>query len=314
MEWSDRIGRRLKLRDLHILLAVVQYGSISKAADHLAISHPVVSKAIADLEQTLGVRLLDRSPKGIEPTMYGRAFLASSRAVFDELRQGVQNIEFLSNPASGELLIGSTQPMAAGLTSAVVNRLSQQYPRVVFHVIEADAVSLQRELAERNIELAIGRFPRLLRDDEVDVEMLLGERQHIVAGIENPLVRRGNITLGELVDEPWILPPLDGMAGSQIQEAFRATGLDVPRASLVTYSIPLRISLLAGGRFLTVFPKSILEFSAMRPLFAVLPVELPANPSPVGIVTLKGRTLSSLAKLFIECTRTIVKPVVKGTS
>jgi DNA-binding transcriptional LysR family regulator len=91
MDWSDRIGRRLKLRDLHILLAVVQWGSISRAAEHLAISHPVVSKAIADLEHALGVRLFDRSPKGIEPTEYGRAFLASSRAVFDELRQGVQN-------------------------------------------------------------------------------------------------------------------------------------------------------------------------------------------------------------------------------
>jgi DNA-binding transcriptional LysR family regulator len=200
------------LRDLHILLAVVQHGSISKATDHLAISHPVVSKAIADLEQTLGVRLLDRSPKCIEPTMYGRAFLASSRAVFAELRQGV------------------------------------------------------------------------------------------------------NITLGELLDEPWILPPFASMAGSQIQEAFQASGREVPRASLVTYSIPLRISLLATDRFLTVFPGSMLEFSDMSPLFAVLPVELPANPRPAGIVTLKGRTLSSLAKLFIECARKIVKPSVKGTS
>ena len=90
MQRSDRIGRRLKLRDVHIPLAVAQWGSISKAAEHLAISHPVVSKAIADLEHTLGVRLFNRSSKGVEPTMYGRAFVASSRAAVDELRQGVE--------------------------------------------------------------------------------------------------------------------------------------------------------------------------------------------------------------------------------
>jgi DNA-binding transcriptional LysR family regulator len=75
VHWADRIGRRLKLRDLHILVAVVQWGSMAKAAHHLAISQPVVSASIGGLEQTLGVRLLDRSRRGVEPTMYGRARL-----------------------------------------------------------------------------------------------------------------------------------------------------------------------------------------------------------------------------------------------
>src|SRR5450755_1542202 len=114
MHWADRIGRHLKLRDLHILLAVVEWGSMSKAAKRLAISPPVVSKAIADLERTLGVRLLDRSPQGVEPTMYGRALLNGGVAVFDELRQRVKEIEFLANPTVGELRIGCHEWIAAG--------------------------------------------------------------------------------------------------------------------------------------------------------------------------------------------------------
>jgi DNA-binding transcriptional LysR family regulator len=314
MEWSDRIGRRLKLRDLHILLAVVQYGSVSKAADHLAISHPVVSKALADLEHTLGVSLLDRTRGGVEPTVYGRAFLANCRAAFDELRQGVQNLKFLSDPATGELRIGSTTPMAAGLTPAILDRLSHKYPRVVFHVIEADAAMLHRELSERNIELVIGRFPPLLRQEDVDVEMLFGERQHVVSGTKHPILRRDKLRLADLLHESWILPPLDGMAGSQIKEAFDASGVELPRPSLVTYSISLRISLLATGRFLTVFPSSILEYSSMRPLFTVVPVELPAKSRPAGIVTLKGRTLSALAHRFLECARAMVKAGPKDSS
>jgi DNA-binding transcriptional LysR family regulator len=68
MRWNDRIGRRIKLSDLHILLAVAQNGSMAKAANHLAVSHPVVSRSIGDLEHTLGVRLLERNPRGVELT------------------------------------------------------------------------------------------------------------------------------------------------------------------------------------------------------------------------------------------------------
>src|SRR5207249_745234 len=98
MQWHDRVGRRLKLRDLHILLTVVQCGSMAKAAAELAISQPAVSKAIADMEHMFGLRLLDRSPSGTEPTAYGRALVARGRAIFDELKQGVEELASLADP------------------------------------------------------------------------------------------------------------------------------------------------------------------------------------------------------------------------
>ena len=97
MHWTDRIGRRLNPHDLHIFMAVVEQGNMARAADSLAISRPVVSRTIADLEHALGVRLLDRSPQGVEPTVYGRALLKRSVAVFDELKQSVRDIEFLGD-------------------------------------------------------------------------------------------------------------------------------------------------------------------------------------------------------------------------
>src|ERR1700752_3399105 len=102
MDWTDRIGSRLKLRDLHILLAVAEWKGMAKAARHLAVSQPVVSRAIADLEHGLGVRLLDRTPQGIELTVYGRTLLLRSLAVFDELRGSVKDIKFLSDSKLGE--------------------------------------------------------------------------------------------------------------------------------------------------------------------------------------------------------------------
>src|SRR5215813_5311310 len=114
MHWDERIGRRLKLRDLHILLAVAQRGSMAKAATELAMSQPAVSKAIADIERELGIRLLDRTPRGIEPTTFGRALIKRGLAVFDELRQGVHELDFLRDPSVGTLRIGSSEGMAAG--------------------------------------------------------------------------------------------------------------------------------------------------------------------------------------------------------
>src|SRR5262249_31794239 len=112
MLWTDRIGRRLKLRDLHILMGVVECGSMSKAARRLAVSPPVISKAIADMERMLGVRLLDRGAHGVEPTLYGRSLLDTGLATFDELKQGVRKIETLANPTAGEIHIGCSELFA----------------------------------------------------------------------------------------------------------------------------------------------------------------------------------------------------------
>src|SRR5436190_20318528 len=120
MEWSERIGRRIRLRDLHILLAVVQCKSMAKAAEQLAISKPVISKVIADLERVLGVRLLERDRHGAEPTIYGAALLKRGTAVFDELREGVRVIGFLADPTAGEVRIGCNPFLAASVVSAFV--------------------------------------------------------------------------------------------------------------------------------------------------------------------------------------------------
>src|SRR5712672_4494931 len=131
MQLSDRIGRRMKLQDLHVLMTVVQAGTMGKAAQRLNTTQPNISRSIADLEHALGVRLLDRHRQGIEPTEYGRALLDCGVAVFDDLRRGVKNIEFLADPAAGEVRIGNALTSAASFVAVVIDRLSRRYPRVV---------------------------------------------------------------------------------------------------------------------------------------------------------------------------------------
>jgi DNA-binding transcriptional LysR family regulator len=137
-QWNDRVRRRLRLRDIDILLAVIQAGSMGKAAAALNMSQPAVSKAIAYLEHTLGVRLLDRSRQGVEPTPHGSALIKRGVAMFDELRQGVEDIASLSDPAVGEIRMGGSEHTISAIYSPVIQRFSRQYPRMSFHVVVGD--------------------------------------------------------------------------------------------------------------------------------------------------------------------------------
>src|SRR3954465_4255754 len=157
MDRHQRARRRLKLRQLEILLAVADTGSMAKAATRLAITQPAISRALADAEQTLGVPLFDRGTHGVEPTQYGRALLKRGIAAFDEIDQGVRDIEFLADPTAGELRIGTPAGISEGIVLDAITRLSRQYPRVVFHVIIATGSALIDQLRERKIELAFDR-------------------------------------------------------------------------------------------------------------------------------------------------------------
>ena len=310
MHWADQIARRLRPRDLHMFLVVVEQGNIAKAANLLATSRPAVSKTIAGLERTLGVPLLDRSPQGVEPTVYGRALLRRSIGWFDDLRQGVQEIKFLADPTSGELRLGCAEAIATGFVPAVIDRLSRKYPQLVFELQLGNTVTLQmRDLRDRNVELVVARMVSGLPQPDMEAQILFYEQMFVVAGSRNKWIKRRKITLTDLLHEPWILAPLEIETGSPIVRAFRAAGLELPRATVVVSSSSVRNALLATGRFITAVPGSVLRFGIERSLLKILPVELPRWQLPISIITLKNRTLSPIAQLFIDCAREVAKPL-----
>src|SRR3954469_5782741 len=249
MQWEERIGRRIKFRDLHIALALAQSGSMLKAAEALAISQPVVSKVIADLEHALGVRLFDRSRKGVEPTVSGHALLNRGRAAFDELKQGVKEIELLNDPTAGELRIGASPAQSEGIALAVIERMSRQYPRIFFHVVQGGTLALSNELQERRIELAFAQISGLAPKEYINSEMLFEEPLVIVAGMDTPWARRRKIKLADLVDEPWTWPMPGTFFDLLVVEAFRASDIEPPHAAVHVDGFSMRLRLAETGRF-----------------------------------------------------------------
>jgi DNA-binding transcriptional LysR family regulator len=310
---TDLVGHRLKLQHLKVVMAVAEWGSMQKAAKRLAISQPVVSKVIAELEDLLGVRLFDRSPQGVELTPYGRALLKRSIAVFDDLRTSVDEIKFMADPTSGELRIGSTEPLLAGLGMAVMERLWRQYPRIDFRIVEADSATLlNRDLPERRIELALVPLLRASISEELEATILFEDHMRVVVGRRSRWARRRRITLADLIDEPWCVAPTS--VGSLVADAFRASGLEMPRLAVTTTTAHLLFQLLESGRFVGHFGDGLLQFYAKRFALKKLSVELRIQPFSVAIVTLKNRTISPVAQLFIDSAHEVAGPLAKRRS
>src|SRR5215510_5408685 len=265
IDWESQIGRRLRLRDLHVLHAVVQHRSMAKAAVQLGVSQPAISEVIADLEHALGVRLLDRSPQGVEPTMYGNALLKRSTTVFDELKQGVKDIEHLADPTTGEIRIACPLAIAFTIIPHIFERFIEKYPRVVLHFDEVASASGTRDfrdLRERKYDLILGRGWPLKAEgppvDDLNMESLFDDQLVIVAGAQSKwAARRRKIDLAELVDEPWIMQGPQTWNHRILSEAFHARGLAIPRASLVTLSMSVITHFLADSRFITAMPRSV---------------------------------------------------------
>jgi DNA-binding transcriptional LysR family regulator len=314
---DSQISRQLRLRDLHLFFSVVQCGSMAKAASYLGISQPNVSEVIASLERTLGVRLFDRSPQGVEPTLYGQALLKRSVAVFDELKQGIKDIEFLSNPDSGELRIACGITLSAAILPPIIHGFAQAYPRVVLEVHEAPPPTRAQlsGLRDRKFDLVLGRLVTPLAldpfDDDANVELLCDDTLVVMAGMHSRFAHRRKIGLADLVDEPWIIAEPNTWNYTRMTEAFHACGLAMPKVSIVSSSINVTAHLLSNGRYLTANSKLL----AVRYALKVLPVSLPAAHAPIVVITLKNRTLSPLVERFIAYVRDFMRtsPGVKSS-
>jgi len=312
-DWDARIGGRVRLRDLHILLAVVQCGSMAKAARQLGVSQPAVSEAISGLEHALNVRLLDRGRRGVELTVYGDALLKSGRAAFHELRQGIKQIELLSDPTAGDLRIACPESISSGILGPIIKQMSERYPRVRLFVepFLFSARPLFPQLDNREVDLVFTRPAAPLRQADYAVEMLFNDRVRLAAGKHGPWARRRKIDLAELVDEPWITVPSDDIGGAVLVDAFHARGLEMPRIAVTTYSIHLRYSLAANARFIAALPASVLRFNTEN--LCELPIDLPEPFWQVVIVTTKKRASNPVAEHFIECAREIAKLFADGS-
>ena len=175
-------------------------------------------------------------------------------------------------------------------------------------VVLGGILELCDELRQRRIELAIARLSGPAPSEDVDQTVMFEDPLVVVAGTENPWARRRKVHLSDLVNEPWTWASPGTLTDRLIVEAFRATGVEPPRATIYGNAINMRLKLVASGRFLAVVPLSVLKFQSRLATIKVLPVDLPTTNSKTGIIVLKNRALNPLAQIFIESALHMARP------
>ncbi|MGY4154299.1 MULTISPECIES: LysR family transcriptional regulator [Bradyrhizobium] len=310
MQWHDRIGRRLRLKDLHTLQTVAEVGSMAKASRRLGLSQPAISKAITDMEHAVGATLLDRTSRGVELTECGRLLVDRARVVFDEIKLGVTDIAQRSDPAQGLVAIGTTEPVTAIVTE-IIEHLVRKYPGIRYHVTIGDRDALEHALRQRMLDLAITRWSPLPVADDLSAEVLFRSSLAVMAERQHPLLRsRKKLKLAELMQEQWTLSPPDSFLGRTGVELFRRHNLPLPPTTVTTISIYMRLNLLASSRFITLLPMQILRMRSSSAWLRALNVDLGDTSAPIALITLKGRRAGGGVKLFQEASREVCQALV----
>src|SRR5712692_460785 len=291
MKLDDKLARRVKLREMRILLAAVRWGSLAKAAENLGFSQPAISKAIAGLEDTFGGALLDRSHSGVQPTARGKILLQRAINIFDELRLAGEELEQVADPTRGTIRVACAHAVSAGFLPRILDSLNREHPAIRYSILEAERALVFQALREREADVVLGRPPAEEAGSDLHFDALYEEKLFVVAGLSHPLSNRRRVSPGELARQEWILPIADTAVGLWVESFFRGMEIPVPPAVVSSMSIHVTCSLLDTGRFVSVLPRSLLTFSPMRSSLRVLPVSVPETSAPAGITTVKHRSL-----------------------
>lgn len=303
-EPTDHIGRRIKLKDLQTLLAVVEAGSMAKASRSVGLTQPAISKAITDMEAALGVALLDRFSYGVEVTEPGQRLLVRARTILDEVRQGVAEVTSFNDLSRGTVRIGSVEPVCRFVADAV-QTLHARYPRVLYNVDISDTDSIVQALRERRLDVVVTRWRGNTTSKDLVVEPLFASGLAVLADKRHPLMKKRGLALRDLTEQSWALSPPGTFLGRLVSDLFESQGLPLPPAAVQTVSIFMRLNLVAGGQFLTVLPGRMADARMNRTWLGALDVKMPKSDGVIALITLKGRRVTPAVAAYLACCRSL---------
>jgi DNA-binding transcriptional LysR family regulator len=304
--WNKLLGERVRLRELRILHVVVESGSMARAAQTLSMTQPAVSQAIGHLEAALNRPVLERSPAGVAPTAFGSVLLRHALLAVDALAEGLREIEALADPGSGDIVVGASESyIAGGALAATITMLRQRYPRFRVAVVESNTAAMNfADLRERRVDVMFGRGARANPPEDIEQVRLLDEALLVVAGSHNRWAHAATMRFADLASRPWVLAPAGTAVYDLVADAHRADGVPMAAPAVTTYSMMLRLQLLACGEFVTAFPESLVRNCSKAWNLVALPLAL-GTTLPVSAYTLRSRTASRAITAFIEAARTV---------
>ncbi|MGI4843365.1 MAG: LysR family transcriptional regulator [Janthinobacterium lividum] len=294
---------RLKTRQLLLLIALDDYRNIHRAAEELHMTQPAASKQIKDLEEMLEVRLFERLPRGMEPTIYGETMIRHARMALTSLALAHDDLVALKAGLSGQVEVGVIMSPAMALLPRAIARIKEQAPllRIGVHV-ESSNVLLDK-LQRGTLDFMIGRILEKEDSSGLVYEELTEEPACAVVRPGHPLLEMKALGLEDIAGQPWILPPPGSILRHRFDMMFRRAGLQPPRNVVDTTALLLITTLLQQTDSLHVMPQEVAQYYASLNVMRILPIELPCKMDAFGIIRQQDHLLAPGADLLLKQVR-----------
>lgn len=248
-------------RSLRYLLAIAEYGSFTRAAEVLYVSQPTLSQQIKQLEESLGVQLLDRSSRNVRLTDAGQVYLRHARRALGELDAGTRAINDVLDLSRGSLRVGWT-PITDFLACHLLVAFNRLYPGIVLNTFEMPQDDIEVAVAEDKIDVGIVFSGSLFTESplsEIETKVLFKEALTLAVGNTHP--RAGQLApIGtqELSQQPLVLLNTDFALRRHIDRYCQEHGVTA-RISMETDSLSVIIEMVQGGSLATVLPDTIIR-------------------------------------------------------
>jgi DNA-binding transcriptional LysR family regulator len=305
----DDIALRLTANHFRLIVAIADEKSLVGAAKLLNMTQPAVTKSLQVAESQLEVQLFQRTTSGMVPTIYGEALIAQARIVLLQLRHAAQDISDLCDGNAGRVLVGTLSAPSAMLLPTAIVRLREKHPKLTVKVIEGTNEALVPALRHREIDMIVGRLPDDIDRSELTQEILFQDVLSVVAAPSNPLVGRKDLSLADLVDHNWVLPPDNTSLRRQIDRSFQRAGLIPPTAAIEVRSLQTMHSILLQGDYLSAWSWQVVWRYAAAEQLGVVPIRLSSMATAVGITRRLGMPPSPAASLLAESLRTVSREI-----
>ncbi len=277
----------MELRQLRHFVAVVDCANLSRAAERVAISQPALTRSIKNLEDLLGVRLVDRKPRGVTPTEAGLALYRHAQIVLNAAHRLTREVRELEAGAAGTVHIGVSAMFATQFTAGVARALAQAHPRLALVIDDGFWEDLLRRMQDGRLDLVFSHFPQTSLGGDLVLEPLLTVRSVIVAGRGHPLANRRSLEVADLIAHRWVIagPPHSQDA---FEKYFAGEGLPAPRDVYRTNSLNMMMSLVASGGFLSWLPMHLIDSVPSLRDLRVLPLATGAIERQAGLIYRRG--------------------------
>jgi DNA-binding transcriptional LysR family regulator len=301
---------RLKTRQLLLLIALDDYRNIHRAADELHMTQPAASKQIKDLEEMLDVKLFERLPRGMEPTIYGETMIRHARMALTSLALAHDDIVTLKAGLTGQAEVGVIMTPAMALLPRAIARVKEEAPLLRIGVqLEASNVLLDK-LQHGTLDFMIGRIFDTIDTTGLIYEELTEEPACAVVRPGHPLLQKGGeLALKDIAALPWILPPHGSILRYRFDMMFRRAGLEPPSNVVDTTALLVITALLQQTDSLHVMPLEVAQYYASLNVMRILPIELPCKMDAFGIIRQRDHLLSPGADLLLRAVRAAAQEI-----